>query len=159
GNQLAPAERRSRPGELLRGGPIVLFGVECTVLADGVAEQQVKDRPRREAEFAVAVHRGAGVGLVLVPNGRFGFTGQAGGGPCLDLLAGVGAGVGLLLQDAGVPGPVPGDLVGPEDQAGEGVPWVADPGNVAPGIGRVAAVDADRIAVTAADRLVLLVLL
>ena len=49
---------------------------------------------------------------------------------------------------------VVGDLEGAQDQAGDRVPRVRGAGHVPPGVGRVAGVDADRVAVDAADRLV-----
>ena len=55
---------RSR-GELLAHGAVVLLGVQGAVLADGVAQQQVERAAPVVAQLAVAVHHGAGPGLVL----------------------------------------------------------------------------------------------
>src|SRR5207253_2151355 len=62
------------------------------------------------------------------------------GGPVEEVAAAIGA--------------VVGDLERAQDQAGDGVARVADARHVAPGVGRVAGVDADRVAVDAAQRLV-----
>src|SRR5258705_8609830 len=46
---------------------------------------------------------------------------------------------------------VEGDLVAAQNQTCEGVSWIAHAGEVAPGVGRVAGVDADGVAVDGAD--------
>src|SRR3972149_10387591 len=67
-HQLPPAKRRPRGGELLGDGAVVFFGVQRTVLARGIAEQQIKDPPRWMAELAVPLDGGAGAGLVVLAN-------------------------------------------------------------------------------------------
>src|SRR3972149_10755190 len=75
-HQLPPAKRRPRGGELLADGAVVFFGVQRTVLARGIAEQQIKDPPRWMAELAVPLDGGAGAGLVVLANRALGLAGQ-----------------------------------------------------------------------------------
>src|SRR5438132_11455290 len=78
-------------------------------------------------------------------------------------LSGIGRldGINVVLERQRVPveeiararGAIESDLISAEDEASEGVPGVADAGEVAPGAGGVAGVDADAVAVNAADGL------
>ena len=45
GGELSPAERRAGRGELFGHGTVILLGVQCPILADGVAEQKVEGWP------------------------------------------------------------------------------------------------------------------
>src|SRR5262249_51859477 len=92
--------------------------------------------------------------LVLGLQRRLGLAQQAGGVGGLDLLDVLGTRVGLPLQElASAVDTVQCHLERAEDQTGRLVPGVADARDVAPGVGRVQGVYADRVAVDAAERL------
>ena len=77
--------------------------------------------------------QGAGAGLVVRLDGGLGLGEEGVGRDVADLLAVLGEGVGLRVQAARLPGRV----VGADDQAGQRVAAVADPGDVPPGVGGV----------------------
>ena len=67
-HKLPPAKLWPRSCEFLGRRAVVLLGVQCPVLAHGVAQQQILHRSRREIFLAVYVYDGAGSGLILVAN-------------------------------------------------------------------------------------------
>src|SRR2546421_7382608 len=104
------------------------------------------------AQRAVAMDDGGSAELVLVADRALRFLEQSRGILRRDPLQLLCRGTRFLA----LVGELAGCVVGPDDQAGDKVARVADPGNVPPGIGRVGGVHADRIAVTATDRFAIL---
>src|SRR5262249_32081005 len=71
GDELPPAEGRTRPAEFLADGVVILFGVQRAILADGVFQQQREHRLGIVAERAVAVHQRRGDLLLVRPDRGF----------------------------------------------------------------------------------------
>ncbi len=128
--------------------------MERAILAYGVAKQQVEDRPRCMAELAVAVNDRRSVGLEILPDRIVGFAKQRIRFSGLDE-------INVRLHRKWIPvqeiaparSPIKGGLIRAKDQAGESIPRTADTGQITPGTGRIAGVDADTVAVDAAWRL------
>ena len=126
GDQLAPAERRAGRREFLAGGPVKLLGVERAVLAHGEAQQQGEQgvgvaarlavpRGRRRQARAWSFARTAERSSSRSPAGSVVWTASSASG----------WGRGRQREEvAPAVDPVPGHLVGPQDQAGRGVPRV-----------------------------------
>ena len=149
-DQLPPAERLAGRGKLLGHRAVILFGVQGAVFADGVAQQQFEDRPGRTIQLAVAMDQGAGPDLIVAADRRFRFGQQMRPGHLADLLQVIRMRPGLPVQEIAAPvHPVQRHLVRPQDQAGDRIAAVARPDHVSPGVGRIAGMHADRIAMDA----------
>ena len=68
-DKLPPAKRLAGSGKLLGNGSIVLFGVQCSVFADGIAQEPVEDGPRRLIKLAQTISDRTGARLVVGPDG------------------------------------------------------------------------------------------
>src|SRR5262249_51927142 len=151
GRQFAPTEGRTQEGELLAHRLVILLGVQGALLANGVAKQQIEDGPRVVAQLAIAMDGRAGVELVLVANRTLGLLEQARGVRRLDLLELLRRGVRIFV----LMGELAGGMVGADDETGDGIAGVRDLGDVPPGVGGIGGVNANGVAVAAADGLAL----
>src|SRR5207302_6609285 len=152
-DQLSPPKARPGSGEFHRHRSVVFLSVESPVLANGVAKQQVEHRPRWIAQFAVTLHHGARQCLLLSLNRLLGLVEKRILVFRLDSLPRIGARIRLPGEEiTAAVRAIPSDLVGAQDQARECIPRIADAGNVPPSVGRVAGMNANAVAVDAADR-------
>src|SRR5262249_35019228 len=100
------------------------------LLADGVAQKQIKDRPRLVTQFAITMDRGASAELILVADRSLRLLEQARSVLRLDLLQVLRRGIRVLV----LVGDLAGSVVSSDDQAGNDVARVAHLGNVPPGV-------------------------
>ena len=97
-------------------------------------------------QFAIERHDGGGTGLVLVADGLFSFMKQFGRVLAAEVVVLIGKGIRLLTNSRRLPG----GIKRRGDQTGHRVGVIANPGNVAPSVGRIRRMNADRIAMHAA---------
>src|SRR5947207_13286916 len=83
---MTPTECRPRCGEFLRNGAVEFFGVQRTILADRVAEQQIEHKAWRMPRLAITLNQGAGFCLEISANCLVGLAEQPVGVSRLDLL-------------------------------------------------------------------------
>src|SRR5262249_13801196 len=139
---------------ILRDGrPVVLLRMKGSVLADRVAQQQIPDRTDRQIELRVALGKCGGPWLIVGPDRLVEMPqediGTEFANPSLGLLARVR----LLPEERRIVA-IAGHLPGAKDQADRLVARIGRPGKVPPRVRGVAGMNAGRIAVDAADRLV-----
>jgi len=126
--------------------------MESTVLAHGVTQEQVEYRACRVADGAVAMNHCGRVCLKILSDGVVSLAQESVGLGGFDEIN-----VTLKRQRSPVQeiptarGAVERDLIGPEDEASEGVPGIAYASEVAPGTSRVASVHANAVPVNAAQ--------
>ena len=150
---MTPAKRGTRGSEFLRNGAIELFRVQRPVFTDRVAQQQIQHRTRRMAQLAVTMNHRAGFGLEISANCLVGFLEQRVGITRFDFPEMPGDRQRLPIEEiSAARRAVQGHLIRAENQARKTISRVADARHIAPGVGRVGGVDADRVAVHAAQR-------
>ena len=105
------------------------------------------------AQLAVALNQRADFGLEISTNGLVSLAQERVGFGPFHLAEVSGRRKGLPIKKITTArGAVQGDLIRAKNEAGKTVPRIGDAGHIAPGVGRVACVDTDRVTVHAAQR-------
>jgi hypothetical protein len=125
--------------------------MERAIFAHSIAEQEIENGSWFMTKFTITLHDRRGVCLEILTDSviRFAQKSRPVGG--LDLGRVRGQGKGIPMEEiATAPGAVKRDLVSAQDETGNGVPRVANAGQIAPGACGVAGMNSDAVAVNAA---------
>src|SRR5262249_20065462 len=133
---------------------VVLLGVQGAVFAGRVAQHDVEHGPRCVTQLAVTGNDRTGTGLILLANGAVGFLEEAGRIGRCDFGTGFGTRIWLPFEELAASTAVARYLVSAQNQGRHRVARVGNATYVPPGVRRIAGVDANAVAVHAADRLV-----